>query len=131
MDNISISTFQDTVNEALVRHKSLIDIMTKISESSARINRAIAKSVTGCGCIELAAHKQSIPLDSSLDDASQILTHQVNGSICEHCREVLQDEIGNHFFYITSACNALNINLEDTLVKELDKIATLGKYSML
>lgn len=131
MDDMSLSAFQNTVNEALVRHKSLIDIMTKITESSSRINRAIAKSVTECGCIEMSAHKQSIPFESSLKDVSELLTHQVNGSVCEHCSEVLQDEIGNHLFYIASVCNALNINLNDALSKELDKINTLGRYSML
>lgn len=131
MDNASLSTFQGAVNEALVRHKSLIDIMTKITESSSRINRAIAKSVTECGCIEMLANKQSIPFESSLKDVSELLTHQVNGSICEHCLDVLQDEIGNHLFYIASVCNALNINLDDSLSKELDKINTLGRYSML
>lgn len=131
MDNTFLSDFQSNINEALTRHKSLIDIMTKLTESSSRINRAVAKSITECGCITLSAQKQSIPLESSFEDISKILTHQVDGHICEHCTEVLQDEIGNHMFYITSVCNALNIDLENTLKKELDKINTLGKYSML
>lgn len=131
MNDLSISNFQYTVNEALLRHKSLIDIMTKITESSSRINRAIAKSVTECGCINLAAQKQLIPFEYSFSDISNLLTYQVNGEICEHCLEILQDEIGNHMFYIASACNALKLDLDTALTKELDKITTLGKYSML
>lgn len=131
MDVTPLSNFQNTVNEALVRHKSLIDIMTKITESSSRVNRAIAKSVTECGCIELTAYKQSIPFETSLDDVSELLTHQVSGSVCEHCMEVLQDEIGNHLFYVASLCNALDFNLSDIIDKELDKLNTLGKFTML
>ncbi|MEG0371247.1 MAG: DUF1573 domain-containing protein [Clostridium sp.] len=131
MDNMSLTTFQNTVKDSQVRNKSMIDIMTKLTESSARINRAVAKSITLCGCIDLTAHKQSIPFESSLDDALKLLTHQVNGDICEHCLEILQDEIGNHLLYVASLCNALNIDLNKTAQEELDKVTTLGKYSML
>ena len=53
-----IDSLQDEVKHSLVRHKSILDIMTKLQEYNSRINRAIAKSVTSCGCIEMHAKKQ-------------------------------------------------------------------------
>ena len=41
----------------------------------------------------------------------------------------IEREIGNNLFYLTSLCNALNINLYDVLLKESDKMNTLGKFT--
>src|SRR3712207_8572531 len=41
-----------------LRHRSLLDIITKLQETEGRINRAIAKSVTNCGCIEIDARSE-------------------------------------------------------------------------
>ncbi|HHT27849.1 MAG TPA: DUF1573 domain-containing protein, partial [Firmicutes bacterium] len=38
--------FQEAVNEYLVRHRSILDILSKLQESVARTNRAVAKAVT-------------------------------------------------------------------------------------
>ena len=54
----------------------------------------------------------------------------VKGVLCENCREVLEKELGNNLFYITSLCNIMDLNLYDILLKEYDKISTLGKYTM-
>jgi hypothetical protein len=48
MKDIIVDDLQNTVDEYLLRHRSIMDILTKIQESSARINRAVAKSVTEC-----------------------------------------------------------------------------------
>ena len=52
--DLSWEEFQDTVAGCLVRHKSIIDAR-KIHETSARVNRAVSKSVTSCGCIQINA----------------------------------------------------------------------------
>ncbi|CDG02974.1 Putative uncharacterized protein [Clostridium chauvoei JF4335] len=49
--------------------------------------------------------------------------------MCDNCREVVEREIGNNLFYLTSICNSLGLNLYDILLKEEDKINTLGKFS--
>ena len=61
MKDIIFDSFQNDVSESLLRHKSILDIMTKYTESSSRINRAVAKAVTNCGCIEIIASKQPLP----------------------------------------------------------------------
>ena len=53
----------------------------------------------------------------------------MDGCLCESCREVIEREIGNNLFYLTSLCNILDINLYDVLLKESDKITTLGKFT--
>ncbi|AIY80831.1 DUF1573 domain-containing protein [Clostridium botulinum] len=130
MKDIIFDDFQNSVNDSLLRHKSILDILTKYSESSSRVNRAVAKSVTNCGCININASKQnSLNQDKSVDDLSTYLESHLSGELCENCREIIEKEIGNNLFYLTSLCNNLDINLYDVLLKEHDKINTLGKFA--
>lgn len=131
MKDIIIDDFQNAVSESLVRHKSILDIMTKLGESQARINRAIAKSVTNCGCVKIDGEKQKLPEECSLEDAAKILSYQVKGKLCENCREVLEDEIGSELYYLAALCDALDLNLFDILLKEYKNLTTLGKFTML
>jgi hypothetical protein len=131
MKDVIFDDFQNSVNESLLRHKSILDIITKLQESESRISRAVAKSVTNCGCLEIDAKKQELP--EEVDDFEKLdncLKTHVKGNLCDNCREVIQSEIGNNLFYLTSLCNILDINLYDVLLKEYDKINTLGKYSL-
>lgn len=131
MKDIIFDSFQNDVSESLLRHKSILDIMTKYTESSSRINRAVAKAVTNCGCIEITASKQPLPEeDNSLEDFYKCLKTHTDGCLCDNCREVIEREIGNNLFYLTSLCNLLNISLYDVLLKESDKINTLGNFSL-
>ena len=80
MKDIIYDTFQNSVNDSLLRHKSILDIMTKYTESSARVNRAIAKAVTNCGCIKISAKKQNLPEDNSLDKMCDCLESHIEGT---------------------------------------------------
>lgn len=131
MKDIKIDDFQNFVAESLIRHKSVLDIMTKSSESNTRINRAIAKSVSRCGCISISAHKQRIPEDASLEEASNMLSTQIEGKLCNNCQEVLREEIGANIYYLAALCDALGLNFYDIIVEQYDKIKTLGKYTLL
>lgn len=133
MKDVIFDDFQNSVDESLLRHRSILDIITKLQESQARVNRAVAKSITNCGCIKVEAKKQYIPAnidDLNLDTLSASLDTHMQGNLCKNCREVLERELGNNLFYITSLCNLLDLNLYDILLKEYDKISTLGKYTM-
>lgn len=129
MKDIIFDDFQNCINDSLLRHKSILDLLTKYSESSARVNRAIAKSVTNCGCIKINATKQYIPNDDSIDSIYNCLNSHIKGELCDNCREVIEREIGNNLFYLTALCNSLNLNLYDVLLKESDKVNTLGKFT--
>ncbi|MBU3073526.1 nucleoside triphosphate pyrophosphohydrolase family protein [Clostridium estertheticum] len=131
MKDCIFDNFQNSVDESLLRHRSVLDVITKLQESDARVNRAVAKSVTNCGCIKLEEKNMYTPpnidylnLDTSTSQSP------VQGALCENCREVLEKELGNNLFYITSLCNILGLNLYDILLKEYNKISTLGKYTM-
>ncbi|KGM95255.1 hypothetical protein Z968_09570 [Clostridium novyi A str. 4552] len=131
MKDVIFDDFQNAVDESLLRHRSLLDIITKLQETQSRINRAIAKSVTNCGCIEIDAKKQSVSNDNiSVDDLKLNIDTHLHGELCDKCREIIEREIGNNLFYLTSLCNLLDLNLYDILLKEYDKTTTLGKYNL-
>lgn len=131
MKDIIVDDFQNSVSESLLRHKSIIDILTKLTESNARISRAVAKSVTDCGCVSISAHKQRIPDDASLEEAQKIMSSQIEGAPCDNCREVLESEIGKNLYYLAALCDELDMNMFDVLLNEHKNIKTLGKFSML
>lgn len=128
LKDIIFDEFQNSVNDSLIRHKSIIDLITKYSESNARVNRAIAKAVTNCGCITVNATKQNLSNDSLENLSKQLNTHMA-GELCTNCREIIEGEIGNNIFYLTALCNDLGISLYDILIKENEKINTLGKFT--
>lgn len=122
-------SLQEEVSHSLVRHKSILDIMTKLQEYNSRINRAIAKSVTSCGCIELHAKKQDFE-SSSLEDMVEKVDSHISGDICPNCKEVLEQEIGAYIYFLTALANTLDFKLSDTIEKELQRTKTLGIYGM-
>lgn len=131
MNDMILDDFQNCVDNSLIRHKSILDVITKYSESTSKVNRAIAKSVTNCGCININAHKQDINNSNDfLKDISNCMQTHLNGKLCENCRDVIEREIGNNIFYLMALCNTLDINLFDVLIKEYNKVNTLGKFNL-
>lgn len=131
MKDIIFDEFQNSVFELLVRHKSILDVITKLQESGARVNRAVVKAVTSCGCLKVNAEKQRIPENISLKELKDYLDSHVRGNLCENCREVIEKELGTNLFYIAALCNSLDINLYDVMLKEYKKVNTLGIYNLL
>jgi NTP pyrophosphatase (non-canonical NTP hydrolase) len=130
MKDVIFDDFQNSVDESLLRHKSILDVITKLQESQSRINRAVAKSVTNCGCIKINAKKQKLPEEcDDIDNLSSCFCTHLEGELCDNCREIIEGEIGNNLFYLTSLCNILGISLYDVLLKEYGRINTLGKYT--
>lgn len=121
--------FQDQVSQVLIRHRSILDVTTKLDEYNARINRAVAKSITSCGCISVHATKQDYSKDTFEEMLHTVKTH-VEGEICIGCKEVLEEEIGSHIFYLAALCNTLDLSLDDILKKEYNRIKTLGVFSL-
>jgi len=129
-NDLLCDNFQSKVSDVLVRHKSVLDIITKLEESSSRINRAVIKSATTCGCISINASKQKYNKETLQEVKSHLKTH-IEGDLCESCKEKIEEEIGCHMSYIASLCNTLNISLNETIEKELEHLNTLGIYSLL
>lgn len=130
MKDLLCDGFQETVDDYLVRHRSVLDVMSKLTESAGRVNRAVCKAVTSCGCIGIEAEKQRIPPElDSLESLKEHMSTHLKGKLCDHCTEILEDEIGRNLFYLAALCNLLNLNLYDILLKEQDRVACLGMFN--
>lgn len=130
MKDTDEAQFQATVSEYLLRHRSILDVQTKLSEATARVNRAIAKSVTTCGCISVSASKQTFPTDIGLRELKQFMATHLAGQMCEKCREVLETEIGTTLFYLAAMCSLLDLNFKDVLQKEHARVSALGVFNL-
>lgn len=128
-ENNLCTDFQDTISQVLVRHKSILDIMTKMDEYNARINRAVVKSVTSCGCISIDAKKQDFTAESYKDLPAKLDNH-LRGELCEQCKEVIDLEMGNYLFYITALCHTLGLDLNEVMQNEYDRNKTLGLFNL-
>lgn len=124
------SAFQQTVSECLIRHRSILDVLSKFQEASARVNRAVAKAVTTCGCIQVDASKPQIPADISYWEIKQHMATHVKGEMCEHCVEVLEQEIGRTLFYLAGLCDVFGLDLDRLVEDERKRIATLGVFNL-
>ncbi|MFY9507003.1 MAG: hypothetical protein WAP98_09095 [Caldicoprobacterales bacterium] len=122
--------FQELVDYQLVRHRSILDILSKYQESASRVNRAVAKSVTSCGCIEIEAKKQDVPKDVSLSQLKQYMDSHLRGALCDQCKDIIEKEMGNQMFFLASLASVLDIKLDTILEKEKTKMKTLGIYGL-
>jgi hypothetical protein len=130
MKDLLYNDFQDSVDELLMRHRSILDVLTKFQESQTRVNRAIVKAVTSCGCIEVNSKKQVYSNDISLQELKDFMDTHLKGNICSNCRDVIEKELGNNLFYMAALCNLVDISMYDVMLKEYEKIKTLGVFSM-
>lgn len=123
-------SFQDQVDAFLIRHRSILDVLSKLDESTARINRAVVKAVTTCGCISINAGKQQFPADVGLGELRAYLQTHLNGELCERCREMIETEIGSSLFYTAGLCSLLNLDLGEIQEKQHSRINSLGIFNL-
>lgn len=129
-DVTNCSEFQNDVEKYLVRHYSILDVLSKFQETNSRVNRAVAKAVTDCGCVSVEASKQDVPNDCSYTDIKEHLKSHLLGELCEGCQEILEVEVGQNLFYIAALCNALGLDMEKILKEEAKRVSTLGMYHL-
>ncbi|MCK4778087.1 MAG: DUF1573 domain-containing protein [Actinomycetia bacterium] len=126
----SCSKFQNTVENTLVRHRSILDVLTKLQEGTTRVNRAVAKSVTNCDCLKINAEKQVIPEKATLKDVSKYTSTHISGKLCSNCKEIIETELGTTLFYLTALCVLLDLDLYEIMEKENDRMEALGIFSL-
>lgn len=131
MKNFTINDFQDVVDDVLIRHRSVIDIITKFQESAGKVNRAVAKSATYCGCIKIHAKKQTVPEDASYSQMKDYMEDHVEGELCDICKEKIEKELSSNLFYLAALCNVFNIDIEEMLENHYEQLKTLGHYGLL
>ncbi len=122
--------FQKLVDSMLIQHQSILDILSKGQEASARVNRAIVKSVTSCGCITVEAQKYNIPEEATLADLKFIINSHLKGVICPNCREIIETELAKQFFYIAALAKTLGLSINEIREKELEKLKTLTIFNL-
>lgn len=123
-------SFQETVSRYLIRHRSVLDVMSKLQESCSRVNRALAKAVTTCGCLKINAGRQEYPPEASLGELPRLLSTHISGSLCPECRDVIETEAGQTLFYLAALCELLDLNMEEILEKEHNRVSTLGVFHL-
>ncbi|MCD6436503.1 MAG: DUF1573 domain-containing protein [Clostridiales bacterium] len=130
MKDLIYDEFQNAVQDVTIRHSSLLDIITKLNQGVSDTNRAVVKSITSCGCISLDTKKTKTPKDINLEELKNYQPDFIDGELCKECRDAIEKELGNTFFYIAALCNKLDLNIYDILLKEYKNINTLGKFSL-
>lgn len=130
MSATSLACFQRQVSELLLRHKSILDILSKCDQAGASVHRSVIKAVTECGCIKIDAEKQAYSPDLTLEQARDVLSTHMTGSLCDTCKEIIGDQLGKQLFYIASLCNVLNIELDQVVADESSKCSALGVFRM-
>lgn len=130
MHSNSTKNFQKTVANRLVRHRSILDITSKMQEATSRVNRATMKAVTQCGCIKIGAEKQPFSSTNNLEEMAKYVQTHLEGDLCPNCQEAIETEMGKTLFYFTALCVVLGFDLQKVISHEDDRIKTLGKYSL-
>ncbi len=125
-----VGLFQDKVSELLLRHRSILDTLSQHAESAIRVNKSITRTVTNCGCISVNAHKQHIPPEVSLEECRKYLKSHIEGSLCENCKEMVEEEMGNNLFYLAAICHLLDIQLDDIIKREYNRMEALGLFHL-
>jgi hypothetical protein len=128
--NVVYDDFQRTVSEVLVCNRSVLDVLAKTQEANARLNRAVIKTVTSCGCLRINARKKEIPPEATLADLRHLLESHLAGEMCEECREAVENAIGRCLFYLAALCHLLDLNLDDIVTKEQKQLRILGIYNL-
>lgn len=130
MSTTQLTQFQELVSELLLRHRSILDVLSKLDQAGSSVHRSVVKSITECGCIEINASKQTYSEDWTPEEAREMLQSHVNGSLCENCREVVIMELGKNLFYMSALCNLLDLRLDDVVQSESKKCSTLGFFNL-
>ena len=130
MRDLLCDDFQASVSAHLVQNKSILDAITKLNESSLRVQRAITRAVTQCGCIRIDASRQRIPEVASLEELGQVLDSHVRGELCGDCREVVETEVGNSLCYVAAVCELVGVSMYDCLIGVDKRIRALGMFHL-
>ncbi|OYD06564.1 MazG nucleotide pyrophosphohydrolase domain-containing protein [Paludifilum halophilum] len=130
MGQESLQAFQHQVGDVLLRHRSFLDVSSKYQESNGRVNRAITKAVTECGCLRIEAGCQPFEEAIALSEMKNRFDTHLTGHLCDHCLDTVKEELGKNLFYMTALCNLLDIKVEEVIEKESKKLSTLGIFNL-
>lgn len=124
--------FQCTVKENDYFNKNILEQLAKLQEVAAKLNKNIVRACTYCGCIEINANNKlySYNDDINLDMIKLLDPHHISGMLCEDCKDLIEKNIGSCLYYLACISNSFDLNLNEVLLKEMDKINILGKFNI-
>ena len=120
--------FQKKVSTLIIRNRNLLDILTKCQSSCSRMCRSTVKTATGCGCLRIYAEKTQLFQDD--ESTSHSKRNDISGKLCDDCRDIIENEIGEMLFYTAALCDALGLSMGEIMKKEIKSVEMLGKYSL-
>jgi hypothetical protein len=130
MENLDLDKFQKTVSEYLVRHKSILDVLSKNQEVISRVNRSVVKAVTNCGCVKIDASKQVYPDSVEFSELKDYLSTHFQGTLCKECRDAIENDVGRSLFYLAALCNLLDLDMQSIVDREYNRITALGMFNL-
>ncbi len=123
MTSDNVKDLCNTIEKYYKRNKSLADTLSKCESSMGKVIRSITKSATHCGCIEYTAKKQKFTMDSDKETL-------IYGNLCEECQDIIKTETGQLLFYIFALCMELNIDVDELILEESNRVKMLGKFNL-
>ena len=123
-----VEAYRYSVGSSLAFNKGILDCLTKYQGAAAALSRAVVKSSSLCGCVRIAAERQSLCHSAELTQLNTIMQTHVNGKLCRRCRENIERELGACLYYLTGIANAFDTDLEKLMNDEIHRSQMLGKY---
>lgn len=123
-----IEIYRHSVGSSLAFNKGILDCLTKYQGAVAALSRAVVKSSSLCGCVHIAAERQSLCRGAELTQLNTIMQTHVSGKLCRRCRESIERELGACLYYLTGIANAFDTDLEKLMDDEIHRCQMLGKY---
>lgn len=132
LNNTITEEFQCTVRENDFFNKNILEQLAKLQEVSAKLNKTIIRACTHCGCIEINANNKLYSYDDDINfDMIKLLDpHHISGDLCEDCKDLIEKNIGSCLYYLACISNSFDLNLNEVLLKEMNKINILGKFNI-
>lgn len=128
MSENPFSSFQEQVDELLIRHRSFLDVTSKFQESGTRINRSLTKAVTECGCIRIDAQKQPYPTDAPVKNG-KITSKRIYPAGCvTNAWKPFRPKSENLFILLLYAICWRSP--PEVMEKESKKLTTLGVFNL-
>jgi LacI family transcriptional regulator len=60
----------------------------------------------------------------------KLLSTHFKGALCKECKDVIESEIGRSIFYLAALCNLLDLDMQDIVDREYNRVTALGMFNL-
>jgi len=125
-----LATLQHLVSQFLIRHRSILDVQSKLNEATARISRALAYAVVTCGCVQIHAERQCFPATLGWETAVAFSPPTWRGNRASAVGSIWRARSAAPSSTWPPLCHISGLNLDAILRKERDRVSALGVYHL-